>query len=577
MPFVIEAGDNNDAAFLHEGIVFYDGGTGHDTASYARLDAQKLDHAAGQLFLGGIYNNVDLTQASDGPGDGIVVRSHSDRLTDLEYIIDDTAGATTRLSDALGGTHDPSAIIVEKPLANGKGHIVHSLRYEFDLDPSTAKALEINSIYQRAGWSISYDRIVNVEVFQGTESDDYINLQGYAAAGSNTVKELYGFDGDDHLFADTSTLTIGGGMGDDVIDISFPWQVLSSEFANLGPAEQALRPHAIEYSNATTRCKASEDVYDAAAKALQDAIDAGVVVAEAPAAYDQAEADKNLALGEEATFKGQYDLYKAPYDAALAAINDAAVYVNGGLGRDQIVFSSADFLEMANAHKTFTAERQEADLFFSALGAATSSNFGGSAITDLFTRGFEDYSGSAADYVDLQDVEGIEVSLSTPVFARDVQEGEYDTLPYLTPALNGLSMQDSASNAVFYAADYQRVFDDLFAETFSFTINGLGFDGLTVSNLDPVWDTLPGGNKLYVLGTALNDPSTIAPIGSAVTRDTDFENDASLTHSGDATSLKVLSGKVYLVAGTSYAFSPLLEGPASDEDGSTTFFAVFDG
>lgn len=576
LPFVIEAGDNDDTAFLHDGLVAFDGGTGTDTASYARLNTDLLDHKSGEYLLGGIYGG-------DGVGNGIVIRSRADRLTDAEYKVQEWSGWSGRFSHALGTEADANAIVVEKPLDFDRGLLYQSISYEFD----DGEALEKRSVLRTEGSSVAYDQLRNIEVLQGSAASDYIDLRGYAEAGSNRVAELYGFDGDDVLIADEVTVTIGGGFGDDFIEISSPWQKLKSAFETFAAAEAELSTWSLTAASRTADREAAEEAFqsaDEARLALEEALaeastaqeiaELEAQLAEAQATYDSALYDYNVSQSLENSALRIKDQRQVPYDEALAALQAVEIFVNGGEGRDSVSLDAASFNDLLAAYRTYLDDRAETELIFAAIGDATESNFGGSAILDLFRKGFADYTGTAADHIDLQDVEGIGVSLELPQLPSTAASGEFAQLPYLTPALNGVSTGDPAYDAVFYAADYQKVFDDLFGQSHTFGINGLGFDEFTIHNLNSSWDQGILDLKFVGLYSAGEDLSSLSHFGESATRNYDPANEATLEHAGPDPSLNVLKGKVYLIAGTSYAFSPALEAALPADQRTTDLFAL---
>lgn len=512
LPFVVSAGDNDDVVFSYDSSIIIDGGEGKDTVSYIRLDDEALAQA-------GVRSRYD--EFYTGLGDGVVVRSHADRLQSAQYLIYETATSNITFDEMTRTLDDPNAIIVERPLDFFNGILIQ--RSVTDKDGETP---EFFAAGRAPGFSSAFDQVVNAEVLQGSVRDDFIDLRGYADAGSNAIAEVYGFDGNDILIADKTTVTIGGGIGDDTINIALPWAELNDPvngaFAAFSAAEQSLQT-----------VRADETKTEAEIQAAQDL-----------------------------------------YDLALADLEAQAIYVGGGAGRDAVFFGETGTMQLIEAHEAYRASKLEADLLFAAISDAVGTGFGESSVADLFQSGLGDVTGTAADNVDLQDVEGVTFTLAKPDFARVA--GPDDNLPYLTPALNGLSTGDANYDRVFYAADYQRIVDDLFTESRTLTIDGLPIERMTIEGLD-IWDGLSPDQKLFLVSEGFKNPDgLVETFGATVTLDGDSLDKAEITNTGNTASFDLVTGQIYLVKGITYAFSTALETLVPEEERTTDFFALLD-
>ena len=418
LPFIVDAGDNNDFVFAYDSSVVIDGGAGTDTVSYVRLDTDILLAAENRPLFDDYY---------DGTGTGIVIRSHADRLESSQYLM--TYGLS--FDDFTGALDDPDAIIAELVFNYDNGLRIQAVRT--DISGSTPEFFAVRDGF---GGGTSYDQITNVEVIQGSAAGDWIDLRGYAAAGSNAIEELYGFDGDDMLIADTTTVTIGAGLGDDIVDIALPWSPLVAAYA----------------------------------------------------AFAAAEATLLTTTNDDTATQAQKDAAKAAYDTAKADLDSKAIYVSGGDGRDALRIGTDAVAELIAAHEQYEIAALETDLLFSAVSGSLGNSFGDNSVADLFKAGLANITDTFADKIDLQDLEGIEIALAAPTFTGTATPETFATLPYLTPALNGVRTGNANYDNVFYGADYTRIIDDMFAQTFTVSTDGYGIEVFKLEGTSQYWE-----------------------------------------------------------------------------------------
>ncbi len=277
--------------------------------------------------------------------------------------------------------------------------------------------------------------------------------------------------------------------------------------------------------------------------------------------------------GQRPPAEGAVATAQAAYDAAKTIVDSKAIYVGGSGGRDVVSFGQTAMDQIVTAYESYRAEQLDADLLFAAVTDAAGAGYGPESLADLFRTGIGGLTNTATDFVDLQDVEGIQIDLSAPTLQAPNAQTDYATLPYLTPALNGISTGSNAYDNVFYAADYTRMIDDMFGESFTLAIDGYGMQVMNIENFDAIWDTLnPYGKLIHALNGFL-DPSIYEGQGGVAVFDADTYDTTTLVNDISVPNFEMLKGKMYLVAGVTYAFSTALE-PAEDQ--VTELFAVMD-
>ena len=160
--FTINAGDGDDTLFAYDSEITFNGEAGTDTVSYTSFRAENL-------------------------ADGIVVNSTS------------------------------SGISVDKSLAVGSKYYKESIgSYE------TANGKRTETVEYRQVQVLERDSVTNVrdqfsgiEIIQGSAKDDTFNL-----LADTEILQIFGFDGNDEIFAGSNTEVISAGTGADVIHLS---------------------------------------------------------------------------------------------------------------------------------------------------------------------------------------------------------------------------------------------------------------------------------------------------------------------------------------------------------------------
>ena len=183
LDFTINAHGGNDSLLASVNEISFDGGQDVDVASYATLDTN--------LMRRGIDVNYSLYDAG-----------------------------TPWLS-------------VVKPMNN---HASYAYETTSNFEAENSDSIVTRTFAQKKfGSSVDLtDQLKNVEVLQGTDLGDYINVSGAADGGVADVHQLHGFGGDDVLVGDVNTTVLTGGMGDDFFDPSLALDSAIASYQNNG-------------------------------------------------------------------------------------------------------------------------------------------------------------------------------------------------------------------------------------------------------------------------------------------------------------------------------------------------------
>ncbi|KZL21777.1 hypothetical protein [Pseudovibrio sp. WM33] len=167
----VEAGAGDDTLFAYEAKTNFDGGDGIDTASYARLDGSTLTEASSSSEIAGL-------------------RIVADSATSLEVTKALTAGSKLYQEGTDSRTTNP-----------GKETEVVEFRSV--------------SLINREDVHTTIDHLENVEIIHGSASQDLIDV-----VSSTQIQQIFGFGGNDLIKAGDSVKIVGGGEGNDTIELS---------------------------------------------------------------------------------------------------------------------------------------------------------------------------------------------------------------------------------------------------------------------------------------------------------------------------------------------------------------------
>lgn len=160
--FTINAGDGDDTLFAYDSEITFNGQGGTDTVSYTSFGADNL--------AGGITVNKTATGIS----------------------VDKSLAAGSKYYKESIGSYETS----------------HGKRTE------TVEYRQVQ-VLERDNVSNVTDQFSGIEIIQGSAKDDTFNL-----LADTEIRQIFGFDGDDVIYAGENTEVISGGTGKDIIHIS---------------------------------------------------------------------------------------------------------------------------------------------------------------------------------------------------------------------------------------------------------------------------------------------------------------------------------------------------------------------
>ena len=162
----INAYGGDDTYLADQAKVVFDGGAGEDTASYLDIDEDR--------FVRGIHATADGANAINVDK---LLAAGSEYLQEVTKTKKEQAG-----TDMWGKA------------------VYKTVEY---------RAIELA---ERENETSIVDRLTNVEVLQASDLDDILDLRG-----NTTIQRIFGFDGDDQIFAGDQTKVVLAGDGDDYV------------------------------------------------------------------------------------------------------------------------------------------------------------------------------------------------------------------------------------------------------------------------------------------------------------------------------------------------------------------------